>query len=292
MSAGFASDVEFNKLLKGRDDIDLKRLMLEFAADAYPGLDETQYLSEINRLGCRARDRLASLEPAKDSLYWKLVTVSELLYAEEGFHGNEDEYYDPRNSYLNEVLARRCGIPISLGIVYLAVAEQAGLKMYGIGTPGHFVLGATQQSPQQVSESFTIFDTLYVDPFSAGSVLDHEACVQRVESMLGQEGVLDREHFRPATPLEIGTRVLRNLKAAYVMENDWSAVLPVQQRLTMLLPDAAEERRDLGLMYLRTGQGRPALDLLEPYVKACDAEQSKQLQPYIRSAWRLIAELN
>ena len=86
--------------------------------------------------------------------------------------------------------------------------------------------------------------------------------------------------------------MLRNLKAAYVTENQWSAVLPVQQRLTMLLPEAPEERRDLGLMYLRTGQARPALDLLEPYAKVCDAEQAKQLQPYIRSAWRLIAELN
>lgn len=292
MSSGFASDVEFNKLLNGRDDIDLVRLMLEFASDAYPKLDETHYLAEIQRLGCRARDRLSRLEPAQDSLYWKLVKISELLYGEEGFHGNEDEYYDPRNSYLNEVLSRRCGIPISLGIVYLAVAKQAGVEMYGIGTPGHFVLGATYETPEYSCESFKVFDTLYVDPFAGGEVLNHEACVWRVENMLGQEGVLDREHFRPATPREIGTRVLRNLKAAHVMENDWLAVLPVQQRLTLLLPDASEERRDLGLMYLRTGQGRPALDLLEPYVKNCDAEQSKQLQPYIRSAWRLIAELN
>src|SRR4029077_6609364 len=107
MSAGFASDVEFNKLLKGRHDIDLVRLMLEFAADAYPGLDETQYLPEIHGLGCGESDRLARLDPAEASLHRQLATISELLYAEEGFHGNADEYYDPRNSYLNEVLSRR-----------------------------------------------------------------------------------------------------------------------------------------------------------------------------------------
>jgi regulator of sirC expression with transglutaminase-like and TPR domain len=291
MSSGFASDIEFNKLLKGRDDIDLVRLMLEFAADAYPNLDETQYLAEIHRLGCRARDRVTRLDPGEGSLRRQLESISELLYAEEGFHGNEGEYYDPRNSYLNEVLSRRCGIPISLGIVYLSVAAEAGVLMYGIGTPGHFVLGASQESSVDGSP-FEPAETLYVDPFTSGAVLNRDACIERVEHMLGQEGVLDDEHLRPASSLDIGTRVLRNLKAAYVMENDWSAVLPVQQRLTMLLPDAPEERRDLGLMYLRTGQGRPALDLLEPYAKICDAEQSKQLQPYIRSAWRLIAELN
>ena len=92
MSSGFASDVEFNKLLKGRQDIDLVRMMLEFAADAYPELDETQYLTEIQRLGCRARDRVARLDPEERGLRQQLATVSELLYAEEGFHGNEDEY--------------------------------------------------------------------------------------------------------------------------------------------------------------------------------------------------------
>lgn len=280
MPPPFAGDVQFNKLLARRTDVNLVRLMLEFARDAYPALDAGASLAELDRLGRRAHVLLhRAASPA--GLRPRLAALSELLYAEEGFHGNTQSYYDPRNSYLNEVLARRCGIPISLGIVYLAVAGRAGLRMYGVGTPGHFVLGSTVQG-----------ETLYVDPFSAGTVLGREACQGRIEGLLGQAGVLGDEHFRPATMLEIGTRVLGNLKAAYVMDNNWSAALPVQERLALLLPGAPDELRDLGLMYLRTGQAVPALELLEKHLQSCPAAEAEALQPYLRSARRMRAELN
>jgi regulator of sirC expression with transglutaminase-like and TPR domain len=104
--------------------------------------------------------------------------------------------------------------------------------------------------------------------------------------------VLGDEHFRPASALEIGARVLRNLKAAYVMDNQWVSALPVQQRLALLLPDAPDERRDLGLMYLRTGDPTRALALLEKYLARCSDEQAQAVQPYLRAARRMAAELN
>jgi regulator of sirC expression with transglutaminase-like and TPR domain len=278
-SPPFAGDFEFQKLLAGdRDDVDLVGLMLEFAGDAYPRLDRARVMAELDRLGRAASKRLACA--SRPSERAKLVVLSELLFAEEGFRGDRDAYYDPRNSYLNEVLDRRLGIPISLAIVYQAVAARAGVRLFGVGTPGHFLLGSADSQP-----------TLYVDPFS-GDVLDREACRLRIETLLGESGVIADEHFRPAAPLEIGLRVLRNLKAAYVMENQWLAVLPVQQRLAMLSPDKLDERRDLGLIYLRTGQAPRALRLLEEYSRLCDPSQAEELRPYLHKARRMMAELN
>lgn len=280
MPPAFGSDVEFNKLLAHRGDVDLVGLMLEFAGDAYPDLDRQSCLAELDRLGSRVGERLQRLR-SSPSLRRRLAAISHFLYAEEGFRGNSEAYYDPRNSYLNEVLERRLGIPISLAVVYLAVAARAGLPMYGVGTPGHFVLGVSEGR-----------ETFYVDPFSEGEVLERDACQERIEQLLGEAGVLSAEHFRPASPLEIGARVLRNLKAAYVMDNQWLAVLPVQKRLALLLPDTPDERRDLGLMYLRTGNALQALQLLEAYLRECTAEQAEPLQPYLRSARRMAAEMN
>lgn len=282
MPPAFASDVEFHKLVSRRDDVDLVELMLEFAADAYPGFDRLGCLEEFDRLGGQARTRLAELAPADDSLAARLEVLSRLLCVEERFRGNDESYYDPRNSHVNEVLSRRLGIPISLAIVYMAVAARAGVATYGVAAPGHFVVGAGAED-----------DAWYVDPFHGGVVLDREACRRRIEEVLGERDVLRDEHFRPAAPWEIGARVLRNLKAAYVMDNQWLKALPVQERLVLLLPEAPDERRDLGLMYLRNGRPQQALPLLEEYVaRHCQRDQAEALQPYLRSARRMLAELN
>lgn len=275
-SPPFQGDPEFQKLLSGGGAVDLVSLMLEFAADAYPRLDRGPVAAELDRLGRAARKRLACAERPNERS--RLAKLSELLFEEEGFRGDRDTYYDPRNSYLNEVLDRRLGIPISLAIVYQAVAARAGIRLFGIGTPGHFLLGAEGRA------------ALYVDPFN-GDVLDRQACRQRIESLLGESGVIIDAHFRPATPLEIGQRVLRNLKAAYVMQNQWLAVLPVQERLT-LLADKPDERRDLGLIYLRIGQAPRAIRLLEEYLRNCEPAQAEELRPYLQKARRMMAELN
>jgi regulator of sirC expression with transglutaminase-like and TPR domain len=280
MSSPFAGNIEFHKLLAGQTDVDLPRLMLEFAADAYPQLDESVCLAELDRLGRLAANELAR-PPGSMSLDSRLAAVSRLLYERQGFHGNDEQYYDPRNSYLNEVLERRLGIPISLGIVYMAVAARVDLQVDGVCTPGHFVLSCGDDE-----------ERWFVDPFSAGEVLSLENCRQRVESRLGENQVLTEQHFRPATILEVAARVLRNLKAAYAMENRWTELVPVQRRLAALLPDLPDERRDLGLVYLRTGEALQALDLLNEHLKDCPPDEAQTLAPYVRSARRMIAERN
>jgi regulator of sirC expression with transglutaminase-like and TPR domain len=274
------SDIEFGKLLADQTGINLVRLMLEFAVDAYPDLDRRKCLAEIERLCGDARRRVAELPPHA-TLREKLQAVSDFLYREEGFHGNRDQYYDPRNSYLNEVLEHRAGIPITLSILYMAVAQAAGLPVYGVSAPGHFMLGCADLDEQ-----------LYIDPFNEGDILSRNACRRRVERINGEPDSLEEEHFRPASVREIAVRVLRNLKAAYAMENQWWDVLPVQQRLTLLLPQVMDEQRDLGLVYLRTGHVCPALDLLRDYVAQSEPEQAEMLEPYLRAARRMLAEMN
>ena len=275
----FEGNPEFDKLLTGRCDVDLVQLMLDLAADAYPDLDRMGCLLEIDRLGVACGDHQAS-QPA-DNIRGRLQAISRQLYEVEGFHGNSKAYYEPQNSYLNEVLERRCGIPISLGILYMAVAARAGLKMFGVNTPGHFVVGCCSAG-----------DVLFVDPFTNGDVMHQAACKRRIEQRIGQKGVLGDEHFRAAAPQEIIARVLRNLKAAHAMHNRWYAVLGVQQRLAALLPQIPQERRDLGLVYLRLGQATKALPVLQQYCDLCGNDQRVALEPSMQAARRMIAELN
>lgn len=272
---------EFQRLLAGNQDVDLPRLMLELARDAYPQLDAGACLAQLDDLGIKAAQRLAQLPPQRSRLKDRLAEISRLLYADERFCGNAEAYYDPRNSYLNEVLLRRTGIPITLAIVYVAVAQRGGLNAYGVATPGHFVVGCDDRG-----------QSLYVDPFTDGDVLTMEACRHRIERLTGEPGLLRAEHFRPATPLEFAVRVLRNLKGAYARDDRWAEVSPIQNRLVQLLPNAMDELRDLGLVYLRLGKPSPAVELLNRYQRHCTPEQAETLAPYLQTARRMLAELN
>lgn len=260
-------------------DLDLVQFMLDVAADAYPNLDRVGCLVEIDRLGVACHDRVGRCQCS--DVGHRLTAVSRFLYEIEGFHGNREAYYEPQNSYLNEVLARRRGIPISLGILYMAVARRAGLRTFGVNTPGHFVVGCQADG-----------DPLFVDPFNAGDVLDKRACQCRIEQMTGVKEPIGCEQFRAAAPSDIAARVLRNLKAAHAQENRWDRVLCVQRRLVALLPHVPQERRDLGLVYLRMGQPHRALGLLEPYLSVCGAQQADALRPSLQAARRMLAESN
>lgn len=279
MPSAFSDNSQFAHLLAGREEqVDLARLLLEFAMDVYPALDVQQPLAELHRLGESAR---AAVTDAGTDITERLQAVSALLYEQEGFRGNQDAYYDPRNSYLNDVLARRLGIPITLAIVYTTVGRQAGLDLFGVGSPGHFMVGCRDGD-----------ETLYVDPFDSGLVLDEQSCRERIERVLGQQNVLSSEHLRAATPREIAARVLRNLKAAYAMRDVWREALPVQLRLVALLPELADERRDLGLIYLRNNDPHPAARLLAEYVDQAPEADAEAALPFLKSARRMAAERN
>lgn len=273
------ADPEFCKLLAGCHEVDLIRLMLELAVDAYPELDRVGCLMELDRLGAACRTAVERIPCAQHSE--RLRAISQVLFQVEGFHGNREDYYEPENSYLNQVLERRTGLPITLGIVYMAVASRAGLKMFGTNTPGHFVVGC-----------LTHGEPLFIDAFSHGEVLDRPSCVERIVQMVGKPGVVTDVHFRPASAHDIVCRVLRNLKTAYGMRESWRPLLAVQRRLVALLPDVADERRDLGQIALRAGLPCEACQALEVYGKLVGGELDAESQAALKVARKMVAELN
>ncbi len=250
----FSESPEFLRLLRGEVEPDLTRLALEIAADAYPGLDPQAYLDQIEALSDRVRDRCPQGAKARHIL----GQINWVLFVEEKFRGNTEEYYDSRNSYLNEVLDRKLGIPMSLSLVYLAVAERLGLLMSGVNLPAHFIVRADAGQ-----------DAIFVDPYHAGQFLDREGCEQVVARVTGTpEVALTDANLAPCPPRVLVARMLRNLKAAYLREHEFPTALPVLRRLVALEKDDPEERRDLGVCCVHAGRPGEALDHLDAYLKA------------------------
>lgn len=281
MAGSSVPNSQFEKLAAGDDDVELGTLLLEIAQDAYPGLCVGSARDELARLEEGARRRLAEL-PAAATLRERLERLSHFLHREEGFDGDADDYYDPRNSYLNEVLARRTGIPISLSAVYLCVGRAAGLPLYGVGAPAHFVVGCCGEGGER----------WFVDAFHSGDVLDFSACRCRIEQLVGQSGCLCSDHFRPTCVRQIVIRTLRNLKGCYLAQEEWAAALPVQRRLLALSPCDPCERRDLGLICLRAGKACESLGYLKQYLSTCSREEREQVAPFLHQATRQVVELN
>jgi regulator of sirC expression with transglutaminase-like and TPR domain len=241
----FADSPEFRRLAGGEAPLDLARIALEIAADAHPALDIEAYLARIAALAERVRPRCRRGASARDIL----GQINWVLFVEEELRGNEAEYYDPRNSYLNEVLDRRLGIPITLSVLYRAVAEPLGLSVAGVNLPAHFMLRVDDGDR-----------TWFVDPFRSGAVMSREACGRRLSELLQQPVDLTDEMVAPCPIATVVTRMLRNLKAIHLRAEDLPSLWPVQRRLTALNPLDADEVRDLGVLGLRTpGRGgRPA----------------------------------
>jgi regulator of sirC expression with transglutaminase-like and TPR domain len=276
----FSVDAESQKLVCGGVDVDLVQWLLELSAERYAGLDRLACLLELDRLAVACASQPAFLDPTA-SQRDRLRAINYVLFEVEGFHGNRDDYYDPRNSYLSDVLTRRTGLPIALSIVYMAVAARAGLRLFGANAPGHFVVGCP-----------TLARPIFVDPFNGGGLLSLDACRRRIERVVGKPGSVRDEDFRPAPPRAIAVRVLRNLKTSLMRVEDWANLLPVQMRLAWFEPDSADERRDLGLLLLRNGQPHRALPLLEQSLSGESGPQAAALGGAVRAARKQIAEMN
>ena len=214
--------------------IDLAEAALLIAAEEYPSLDVAGYLSSLDDLAARGRE---NLEGAGDTVE-QVERLNRYLFVERGFAGNREHYEDPRNSFINEVIDRRSGIPITLALVYMEVARRLGLDFEGICFPGHFLIKCGDGDGEIV-----------VDPFS-GVVLSPRECQERLTAVLGEGVVLDHEvHLRAADPREILVRMLTNLKLLYVRSGDFDRALSCCDRILLLIPDAPHELRDRGLVF-------------------------------------------
>jgi regulator of sirC expression with transglutaminase-like and TPR domain len=214
--------------------IDLARAALLIAAEEYPGLDVERWLARLSELARAVAPRLREAGGAAE----RVAVLNEFLFVEQGFRGNQEQYDDPRNSFLNEVLERRTGLPITLSLVYIEVAHRAGFAVDGVGFPGHFLVKAEGDGAPIV-----------VDPFF-GSVLTPEDCQGRLAAVLGAGALLRPElHLRKATSREILVRLLGNLKLRYVRTSDWGRALACCERILLAAPDLPQELRDRGLVY-------------------------------------------
>ena len=251
----------FVHLLAGGDErIELARACLLIAQDAYPGLEIERYLGDIERLAIQLRDRLPRGAGAEE----KILALNQFLYGDLGYTGNADDYYDPRNSYLNEVLDRRTGIPITLSVLYIELGRRIGLPIEGVSFPGHFLVRLRLRGGM-----------LVLDPFAGGEPQSEDDLRQRLERVIPRDatgGVSARElpleqFLEPASKRQILTRLLRNLKAIYRKTDKPERELEVLNRMLAVTPEAAAELRDRGQVYQRLECWQPALKDFTQYLE-------------------------
>jgi len=248
-----ASPDRFAELLaRDEAEIDLARACLLIAADAYPGLDVEGYLGEIERLAARLRGRMAPGEPAEG----RVLALNRFLFDELGFAGNADHYYDPRNSYLNEVLDRRTGIPITLSVLYLEVGRRIGLALEGVSFPGHFLVRFAGEATN-----------LLVDPFQHGEIRFEDQAQALLDRVYGGAVRLQPEYLRPAGRKDMVVRLLANLKNVYLNARDDARAVAAIERILLVRPDATDEVRDRGMLLARLGRTDEAVIDLERYLE-------------------------
>jgi regulator of sirC expression with transglutaminase-like and TPR domain len=290
-------------------DPDLAIAALMIARVEYPKLDAGPYLDELDALGREARVRVTAAPvvpgeapPRVDpDRYARVMALNEYLFNELHFVGNEDQYEDPRNSFLNEVLERRTGIPITLALVYMEVARRAGLYVQGINFPGHFLLRCPARRGLPYSED------LIIDAFHGGALLSEDACRELLRRHADPDGDVDegatlesslRGH---ATKQQILARMLLNLKRVYVRMHSFPQARDVTELLLAVDPSAINELRDRGLLAYHLKDFPAALRDLQRYLQLsassgalddCEREEHAQIWEHVKTLRRRVASLN
>ncbi len=238
---------------------------LAIARVEYPALDASPYLQRLERMGETAAARLKRRGESRVDA--QVATLNAYLFEELGFTGNRDHYDDPRNSFLNEVLDRRTGIPISLAVVYLEVGRRAGLRLEGVNFPGHFLLRAPAVAGSE---------ELILDPFHGGALLSEVDCRQLLRQHLGDEAAFDPTLLATATRQQIVVRMLVNLKRLYVRMRSFPQARFIAHLLLTVDPSALSELRDRGLLAYHMEDFAAALRDLETYLRLMPREETAE----------------
>ena len=257
-------------------DLDLAHAALCIAQIEYPALIPSHHMKRLDELAATS-----GVIGISDPLH-ALHRLREFLFEEERFRGNVSDYYDPRNSCLNDVLDRKLGIPITLALVMIEVGMRVGLRLVGIGLPGHFVVSA------QVGT-----DRVLLDPFDAGSVLTLEGATAVVSRSLGRPVKLTEADFAAASKRQVLARMLQNLKPIYMSRAEWPKSLEVVERLLILEPDARDHIRDRGSILVKLGHLHRGLADWERYlIRHADAPDAENVRRQLRRVRQGLAALN
>jgi regulator of sirC expression with transglutaminase-like and TPR domain len=256
----------FRSLVQSDAQFPLLEAAISLAQDEYPRLDVQQVLGEVDQLLARLKQRIAPDAPAMH----RLRMLNQYFFRDLNFGGNVNDYYNPDNSYVSVVLHSRRGIPISLAVLWLELAQGLGLSARGVGFPGHFMVKVNLPHGQVV-----------IDPFS-GQSLSREELAERLAPYLDNRDLQDEQevplglYLQVTSPRDIIARMLRNLKEIHRNQADWQRLVAVQDRLVILLPQAWEEYRDRGLAHAELGQARLALQDLETYLAQAGESLDRQ----------------
>jgi regulator of sirC expression with transglutaminase-like and TPR domain len=260
------------------DHIDLVRAVLLIARTEYPDLEIERYASRIEDLARRVASRARDAHPQL-----AISALNQVLFEEEKLQGNRADYYDPRNSFLNDVLDRGLGIPITLSIIYMEVARRVGFPLAGIGMPGHFLLKHYSAEGHET----------LIDCFNRGDILSPQDCQSRLDEIYSGELNLQPEFLHPISRRQILTRVLNNLKTVYLSTRNFRKALPIADLILVVHPRSPEDLKQRALLRYSLGLHRLAAEDLEEYLKispsASDADDVRQMTISIR---RVLAQMN
>lgn len=272
---------QFTKLFAGSEfDLELDRASLLIAAEEYPAMSVEDYLAQLDALAEEMRQRL-TLGELFDPLERAVALAAHLFY-EGRFVGNSQNYFDARNSFLNDVIDRGKGIPITLSVVFIEVARRLGIRLFGVGMPGHFLVKYVNDEEE-----------VYFDPFNGGRVLSESNCRGLVEELYDGRVGFDPAFLHAVTKKQILSRMLQNLKNIYANASDLNKLLGAIERLLLINPDSIFELRDRGLTYFGLKKYSQARADLETYLRRLPQAQDKdKIKEVLNDVWQRQAQLN
>jgi regulator of sirC expression with transglutaminase-like and TPR domain len=274
----YSRETQFSNLLNRTPDVDLQRVALEIARDEYPELEIDEYLSWFDEVAASLKPRVSTCPTELDVL----KMICQELVEERGFSGNAEAFRDTRCSYLNRVIDTGRGLPITLSLVYMGIAQRLGIQLLGVASPMHFVCQLqTLQGP------------VYLDAFTSGRILREEECLEWLRRVSELPEDVIRRSLVPTDSRLIVMRMLNNLKSLFAQHENWSSLWKVQHRLTAMQPGNWQEQRDLGMVSLQAGRPGMAVEILNSCLQTCQDQSDRDAMSHaIDQARSLLTGMN
>jgi regulator of sirC expression with transglutaminase-like and TPR domain len=264
MNFSSARQYFYREIQQPDESINLARTALYIAQEEYPDLEPEEYLNALDAMAIELGKRL----PSSRYPLRMIQSINQYLYDELGFTGNQIDYYDPCNSFLNDVIERRTGIPITLALVYMELGKRIDFPMVGIGMPGHFLIRPDIADIE-----------IFVDAFNGGEVMFPQDCQERLSQIYQQSVTLQPEFLAVVSKRQFLARMLTNLKYIYLNRQDLQKTLSAVERILLLFPGLNLELRDRGLLYYQLGYFTQAVQDLEIYLtKVPEAEDANVIR--------------